>query len=129
MLVVAGLFCLWLPRRPGAKIAAVALLVLAAFTPRVLQLLAPKGHFHSLTLTGYAVLIAGAVMIIHRAGRTLTRNAVDRRVRGPACGLRDAVQLDLDGELPEHARPLRDADAGAGARQVDPGRAVGRQEE
>jgi len=74
LLVVAGLYCLRLPRRPGAKISAAALLVLAAFTPRVLQLLAPKGHFHSLTLTAYAVLMAGAVMIIHQAGRTFTRN-------------------------------------------------------
>jgi hypothetical protein len=74
LLAVAGLFCLWLPRRPGAKLAAAALLVLACFTPRVLQLLAPKGHFHSLTLTGYAVLLAGATMIVHRGGRTLTRN-------------------------------------------------------
>jgi hypothetical protein len=74
LLAVAGLFCVWLPGRPGGKIAAAGLLGLAAFMPRVLQLLAPKGHFHTLTLTGYAVLIAGAVMIIHRAGRTFTRN-------------------------------------------------------
>jgi len=73
-LAVAGLFCLWLPARLGAKMTAAALLLLACFTPRVLQLLAPKGHFHSLTLTGYAVVIAGAVMIINRAGRTFTRN-------------------------------------------------------
>jgi len=75
LLVVAGLHCLWLPKRPGTKIAAAALLVLASFTPRVLQFLAPKGHFHSLTLTGYAVLIAGGLMVIQRAGHTLTRNA------------------------------------------------------
>ena len=74
-LAAAGIFCLRLPARPGAKIAAAALLLLASFTPRILQLLAPKGHFHSLTLTGYAVLIAGAVMIVNRAGRTITRNA------------------------------------------------------
>jgi len=74
-LAAAGMFCLRLPARPGAKMAAAALLLLACFTPRVLQLVAPKGHFHSLTLTGYAVLIAGTVMIVNRAGRTVTRNA------------------------------------------------------
>ena len=73
-LAVAGIFCLWLPARPGGKIAAAALLLLATFTPRILQLLAPKGHFHTLTLTGYAVVIAGAMMIVNRAGRTVTRN-------------------------------------------------------
>ena len=48
--------------------------MLAAFTPRVLQLVHPEGQFHSLTLTAYAVLIAGAVMIVIRRARTLTRN-------------------------------------------------------
>jgi hypothetical protein len=74
LLAAAGIFCLWLPRPPGAKLAAAALLMLASFAPRVLQLLAPKGHFHSLTLTGYAVLFAGAMMIVCRGGRTLARN-------------------------------------------------------
>jgi len=73
-LAVAGVFCVWLPARPWAKIAAVALLVLASFTPRALQLLHPDGHYHSLTLTGYAVLVAGAVMVVLRAGSALVRN-------------------------------------------------------
>jgi hypothetical protein len=73
-LAVAGIFCVWLPARSWAKIAAVALLVLASFTPRALQLLHPDGHYHSLTLTGYAVLVAGAAMIVLRAGRTFVRN-------------------------------------------------------
>ena len=73
-LAVAGIFCVWLPARPWAKVAAVALLVLASFTPRALQLLHPDGHYHSLTLTGYAVLVAGAVMVVLRAGSTLVRN-------------------------------------------------------
>jgi hypothetical protein len=75
LIAMAGAFCLWLPARPGAKFVAAALLLFACFTPRVLQLLAPKGHFHNLTLTGYAVLIAGAVMIVNRAGRPVARNA------------------------------------------------------
>ncbi len=73
-LAAAGLFCVLLPVRPGAKIVAAALLVLASFAPRVLQFLAPKGNFHSLALTGYAVLIAGAVMIVNRVPRTVVRN-------------------------------------------------------
>ena len=73
-LVVAGIFCLLVPARLRTKIAAAALLVLAIFTPRVLQLLHPDGTYHSLTLTAYAIVIAGAVMIVSRAGRTVTRN-------------------------------------------------------
>src|SRR5262249_30991211 len=71
---VAGLFCLWVPKGIGNKIGAVVLLRIATFTPRILQVLAPKGHFHSLTLTAYAILFAGAVMVIHRTGRIFTRN-------------------------------------------------------
>lgn len=73
-LAVAGIFCLWLPARPWAKIMAAALLILASFTPRALQLLHPEGHYHNLTLTAYSVLVAGAVMIVVRAGRTFVRN-------------------------------------------------------
>jgi hypothetical protein len=74
LLGAAGIFCLWLPRRLPAKIAGAALLVLASFAPRALQALHPEGRYHSLTVTAYAVVIAGAVMIIARGGRTLTRN-------------------------------------------------------
>lgn len=74
LLAVAALFCLWLPRGLAAKVGALALLVLAAFSPRLLQLLHPAGHYHALTLTAYAVLIGGCVMIVNRAGQTLTRN-------------------------------------------------------
>jgi hypothetical protein len=75
LLVAAGVYCLWVPGRLAAKIAAAALLVVASFTPRVLQLLHPEGHYHSLTLTSYALLFAGAVMIINRAGPIVIRNA------------------------------------------------------
>jgi hypothetical protein len=74
LLAMAGFFCLWLPRGLRAKSAAIVLLVLAVFAPRILQLVHPEGQFHSLTLTGYGVLIAGAVMIVIRSARTLTRN-------------------------------------------------------
>ena len=33
-----------------------------------------EGHYHSLTLTAYALLIAATVMIAMRAGRVLGRN-------------------------------------------------------
>ena len=67
----AGIFCLLLPRSLGAKISAVVLLVLACFTPRILQLIHPAGTYHNLTLTAYALVIAGAVVIINRAGRAV----------------------------------------------------------
>ncbi len=73
-LVISGFFCLWLPKGPMAKASAVLILALALFMPRILQLLHPEGNYHNLTLTGYAVLIAGFVMIINRAGQVLVRN-------------------------------------------------------
>ncbi len=66
--------CLRLPRRLSGKFAAVGLLLLAMLAPRALQLLAPKGHFHNLALTAYALVTAGAVMIVLRAARTAGRN-------------------------------------------------------
>jgi len=75
-MVGAGIVCLFLPKSPGGKIGAVVLLVLASFTPRILQLIHPAGTYHNLTLTAYALVIAGAVVIINRAGRTVAiRNA------------------------------------------------------
>ncbi|MEN8131181.1 MAG: glucosyltransferase domain-containing protein, partial [Pseudomonadota bacterium] len=67
----AGIFCLLLPKSPGGKIGAVVLLVLASFTPRILQLIHPAGTYHNLTLTAYALVIAGAVLIINRASRAV----------------------------------------------------------
>ena len=73
---VAGLFCVWIPKKPWAKVTAVAILTLACFAPRILQLLHPLGTFHSLTLTAYALVVAGALAIIFRAVRTVVvRNA------------------------------------------------------
>ncbi len=74
LLVVATVFCLWLPKGYAAKVSAVFVLVLTLFMPRVLQLLHPDGDYHNLTLTGYAVVIAGFIMIINRAGPILVRN-------------------------------------------------------
>ena len=74
-LACAGIFCLWLPKSLGGKIGAVVILVLASFAPRMLQLLHPEGNYHNLTLTAYSVVIAGAVMIINRAGHTIVRNS------------------------------------------------------
>ena len=73
-IVCAGVICLWLPKTPGRKAGAVVMLVLTLFAPRVLQLIHPEGIYHNLTLTAYAVVIAGAVMIVNRAGHVLTRN-------------------------------------------------------
>ena len=69
-----ALYCLWRPNRLGAKVAALMLLVLACLTPRVLQLLHPDARYHSLTLTAYAVLVAGTVMVTLRARWILMRN-------------------------------------------------------
>ena len=58
-----------------AKAVAVALLLAACFTPRALQLLHPKGNYHTLTLTAYALVVAASAMIVLRGGRKLARNA------------------------------------------------------
>lgn len=70
----AAALCLLLPKGAANKIAALTVLVLCLFTPRTLQLLHPKGVFHNLTLTAYAVVVAGCLMILFRAGHTLVRN-------------------------------------------------------
>jgi len=73
-LLGAAMLCLWLPKSAANKIASLSLLLLCLFTPRLLQLLHPKGDFHDLTLTAYAVLVAGFLMILFRAGPMLVRN-------------------------------------------------------
>jgi hypothetical protein len=75
LLAAALAFCVWLPKGVSAKAIAVALLLAACFTPRALQLLHPKGNYHTLTLTAYALLVAASAMIVLRCGRKLARNA------------------------------------------------------
>lgn len=69
-----AIVCLWVPRTPWRKVAAVAVLLIAAFTPRLLQVMHAEGNFHNLTLTAYAVLIAGSLMLICRAAPVVIRN-------------------------------------------------------
>jgi len=71
----AAICCLWLPRAGLAKLAALTVLATATFAPRTMQLLHPQGTYHNLTLTAYALVIAGAVLIITRANRVWARNA------------------------------------------------------
>jgi hypothetical protein len=73
-LAAATIFCLWLPKGFPAKIIATVILVLSILTPRILQMVHPAGVYHNLTLTAYAVSVAGFVMVINRARFTLTRN-------------------------------------------------------
>jgi hypothetical protein len=73
-LAAAVLFCAWLPKGATNKIGALLILALTLFTPRLLQFIHPKGEFHNLTLTAYAVVVAGSLMILLRSGPLLTRN-------------------------------------------------------
>jgi hypothetical protein len=73
-LLGAAAFCLWVPSTWANKIAALALLGLSLFAPRTLQMLHPQGTFHNLTLTAYAVVVAGFLMIGLRAGPIMLRN-------------------------------------------------------
>ena len=72
---VAGACCLRRPNSAGARLWAATLLTLAIFAPRALQLMHPEGHYAVRTLTGYAVLIAGTVMIVNRSAVGVIRNA------------------------------------------------------
>jgi hypothetical protein len=74
-MAIAGLLCLWIPKRSWAKVFAVAIFAIACFAPRILQLIHPEGTYHTLTLTAYALVIAGALAIILRAAPTVVRNA------------------------------------------------------
>lgn len=74
LLLAAVIICVWLPKRPSEKITALAILLFTIFTPRILQILHPTGTFHNLTLTAYAVVIAGFAMIVIRFGSNIVRN-------------------------------------------------------
>jgi hypothetical protein len=73
LLVAAALCCLVVPRSLAAKAAAIVLLVLIVFAPRTMQLLHPSGHFHNLTLTSYALVVASAVMVVARSAGSFVR--------------------------------------------------------
>lgn len=64
--LLGGAFAISLiiPRRPIDKAASVLVLCLLVISPRLLQVLHPQGHFHVLTLTAYAVVIAGALTLL-----------------------------------------------------------------
>jgi hypothetical protein len=67
LLAAAALTCLWVPKTIGSRIGALVLLAIATLSPRTLHVLHPGGSFHALTLTAYAVVVAGALMVILRA--------------------------------------------------------------
>ncbi len=66
--------CAVLPRSWLARLTALVLLGLVCFAPRSLQLLHAEGHFHELTLTAYALVVAAAVLVVRRAAPMLVRN-------------------------------------------------------
>lgn len=73
-LAAAAVPCLWLPKRWPLKLASLALLGAATFSPRLLQFLHPAGTYHNLTLTAYALLVAGSLTVLLRAGHMWLRN-------------------------------------------------------
>jgi len=66
--------CFWLPKGIAKKVLAGVVLLFVLIAPRSLQVLHSDGNYHNLTLTGYAVVIAGFVMITSRAGGVIVRN-------------------------------------------------------
>ncbi len=71
----AALACLMLPSRWWRRGAALLLLGGACLAPRSLQLLHADGHFHELTLTGYALIVAASMLIVLKASPNLLRSA------------------------------------------------------
>ena len=74
LLLGAAALCLWLPKGTARKVAALALLGLSLFMPRLLQLIHPQATYHNLTLTAYALVVAGCLMILFTARVILVRN-------------------------------------------------------
>lgn len=64
----AALGCLILPRGAPTKLAALTLLVMVMVSPRVMMFMHPKGNYHSLTATAYALVIGAAAMLSMRIG-------------------------------------------------------------
>lgn len=75
LLALAGLCCAWVARGIIAKVVALLVFGLTLFAPRLLQLLHADGNYHNLTLTAYALVVAGAVMLVHRSAPMALRNA------------------------------------------------------
>jgi hypothetical protein len=113
LLVAAGIFCLWLPRPPSATRSAAA----GAKGPF------PQPHAHRLCRAVRGRDDDRLSWRPHACAQPL-----DRRDDDPARGLCHAVQLDLDGQLPQHTCALFDADAGPRPGSGDSGRAMGWQE-
>lgn len=70
----AAALCLVLPRGAARKAGALALLGIALLAPRLLQLIHPRGDFHNLALTAYAVAVAGCLMVLLRVPAMRARN-------------------------------------------------------
>ena len=75
LIAMAGLYCLISTAGAGRKFAVLVLLLLGLLAPRALQFVHPQGAFHNLTLTAYAVVIAGAFAIVARCAGAIVRNA------------------------------------------------------
>lgn len=71
----AGLACLLLPGSWWRRGAALVLLGGACLAPRSLQLLHADGHFHELTLTAYALVVAASILVVLKAAPNLLRSA------------------------------------------------------
>lgn len=74
LIAMAGLYCLVSAVDVRRKCAVLILLALGLMAPRALQFLHPHGAFHNLTLTAYAVVIAGVFGIVARCSGTVVRN-------------------------------------------------------
>jgi hypothetical protein len=73
-LLGAAFYCLLGPKGVVSKVMAGIIFALVLLSPRLLQLIHPAGIYHNLTLTGYAVVISGFVMIVVRSVQTHLRN-------------------------------------------------------
>jgi hypothetical protein len=73
-IAAAALCCLLVPRGWARKLTALVVLGVVLLAPRTLQFMHPAGDFHKLTLTAYALMIAGAALVVLRSAGTAARN-------------------------------------------------------
>ena len=74
LILTTAIICLWVPKTSKNKAAALIIFCLSHFSPRLHQMLHPGGDYHNLTLTAYAVVISGCIMMIIKTTETTIRN-------------------------------------------------------
>ncbi len=74
LIAASFILAVWMSSGFARKLLVATVFAAALIAPRSLQLLHPDGDFHNLTMTAYAVVVAGALMLVVRSNWTPARN-------------------------------------------------------